>query len=206
MLNQNGRELRAVRVAELSGQGVESEDASRLYDYVNAYALTSTRVLWVTREGDRLQVRETGRPRFEVTARGVDAFAGAAGDLVIFLRDGSTKVTQVLLQEPLSGARLAPRISAARAKVMEEEFARRMAEVPDRFREQAPLPGSKEAILRGIDDLQRGTPNYERMSTPLAAKVRRQASELRDHVQGASARWNRSSSAASAPEATTSTA
>ena len=121
---------------------------------------------------------ETGRPRFEVTARGVDAFAGTAGDLVIFLRDGPTKVAQVLLQEPLSGVRLAPRISAARAKLMEEEFARRIAEVPDRFREQAPLPGGKEAILRGIDDLQRGTPNYERMSTSLAAKVRRQASEL----------------------------
>ena len=178
VLNQNGRELRAVRVAELSGQGVESDDASRLDAYVGAYALAPTRVLSVTRDGDRLHVQETGRPRFEVTARGVDAFAGTAGDLVIFLRDGPTKVAQVLLQEPLSGARLAPRISAARAKLMEEEFARRIAEVPDRFREQAPLPGGKEAILRGIDDLQRGTPNYERMSTSLAAKVRRQASEL----------------------------
>lgn len=177
VLSQNGRELRAVRVAELSGQGVGSDDASRSYDYVGAYALTATRVLWVTREGDRLQVRETGRPRFEVTARGTDAFAGTAGDLVIFLRDGA-KVSQVLLQEPMSGARLAPRISVNRAKLMEEEFARRMAEVPDRFREQAPLPGSREAILRGIDDLQHGTLNYERMSTSLATKARRQASEL----------------------------
>ena len=146
--------------------------------YVGAYALAPTRVLSVTRDGDRLHVRETGRPRFEVVPRGVDAFAGAAGDLVIFLRDGPTEFTQVLFQEPLSGARLAPRISVARAKMMEEEFARRIAEVPDRFREQAPLPGSKEAVLRGISDLQHGTPNYDRMSTSLAAKIRRQASEF----------------------------
>ena len=70
----------------------------------------------------------------------------------------------MLLQDPMSGARLAPRITAARAKAIEEEFARRIAEVPDRFREQTPLPGSKEAILRGIEDMQRGAPNYDRMS------------------------------------------
>ena len=54
----------------------------------------------------------------------------------------------------MSGARLAPRVAAARARAIEEEFAQRIAEVPDRFREQTPLPGSKEAILRGIEDLQ----------------------------------------------------
>ena len=177
VLNQNGHELRAIRVAELSGQGVEA-DAGRLDSYVGSYALSPIRVLSVTRDGDRLHVRESGRPRFEVAARGVDAFAGIGGDLVIFLRDGTTKITQILLQEPLSGARLAPRISAARAKMMEEEFARRIAEVPDRFREQAPLQGSREAILRGIDDLQRGAPDYDRMSASLAVKARRQVSEL----------------------------
>ena len=67
---------------------------------------------------------------------------------------------------------------AARAKAIEEDFSRRIAAAPDRFRDQTPLPGSKEAILRGIDDLQRGAPNYERMSASLAAKIRRQASEL----------------------------
>ena len=46
------------------------------------------------------------------------------------------------------------------------------------FRYQIPLPGSKETILRGIDDLQRGAPNFERMSAALAANIRRQASEL----------------------------
>jgi hypothetical protein len=62
--------------------------------------------------------------------------------------------------------------------MIEEEFAHRIAEVPDRFRDQVPLPGGKEAILRGIEDLRRGAPNYDRMSASLANKIRRQASEL----------------------------
>lgn len=176
-LSQNGRDLRGARIAELSPQSVEA-DARLLDSYVGWYQLTPSRVLAVARDGERLYVQETGRPKFEVKAHGADAFSGDHEDLVIFLRDGQAKVTQTLLQDPLSGARLAPRIGMARARAIEEEFARRIAEVPDRFREQAPLPGSKEAILRGIEDLRRGDPNYDRMSPSLAAKIRRQASEL----------------------------
>ena len=55
-------------------------------------------------------------------------------------------MNQVLLYEPVYGARLAPQVTAARAKVIEEGFARRIAAAPDRFRDQTPLPGSKEAI------------------------------------------------------------
>ncbi len=176
-LNRNGHDMRAARIAELSWQGVEAEPRP-LDSYVGWYQLGPGRVLSVTREGDRLSVQETGRPKFAVRASGPDAFASNHDDLAIFLRDGQANVTQVLLQDPLSGARLAPRVSDAKAKAIEEEFARRVAEVPDRFREQAPLPGSKEAILRGIESLQQGSPNYERMSAPLAAKIHRQASEL----------------------------
>jgi hypothetical protein len=176
-LSQNGRDMRATRIAEMSSQGVEA-DARRLDSYVGWYALTQNRVLAVTRDGDRMVVQETGRPKFEVTAAGADAFAGNRDDAVIFLRDGQAAVTQILLQEPMSGARLASRITADKAKAIEEDFARRIAAVPDRFRDQIPLPGSKEAILRGIEDMQRGAPNYDHVSAALAAKIRRQAAEL----------------------------
>jgi BlaR1 peptidase M56 len=176
-LNQNGRDVRAARIAELSSQGIEA-DTRPLDSYVGWYQLAPSRVLSVTRDGDRLFVQETGRAKFAVRASGPDAFASNHDDLAIFLRDGQARVTQLLLQDPLSGARLASRVSDARARTIEEEFARRVAEVPDRFREQTPLPGSKEAILRGIESLQRGSPNYDRMSAPLAAKIRHQASEL----------------------------
>jgi BlaR1 peptidase M56 len=176
-LSQNGRDMHAIRIAEISAQGIEA-DARLLDSYVGWYQLAPNRALAVTRDGDRLYVQETGRAKFEVAAHGADAFSGNHDDLVIFRRDNQAKVTQVLVQEPVSGARLAPRVAFARAKIIEEEFARRIAEVPDRFREQTPLPGSKEAVLRGIADLQRGAPNYDKMSASLAEKIRRQASEL----------------------------
>jgi hypothetical protein len=176
-LTQNGKILRAARIAELAWRDT-AVDAQTLDGYVGWYELTPSRVLAVTRDGNRLFVEESGRPKFEVSARGVDAFSADNGHLVIFLRNEQGKVKQVLVQEPAFGAGLARWISPARAKTVQDEFARRMADVPDRFRDQAPQPGSKEAILRGIADLQRSAPNYERMSASLAVKIRRQAAEL----------------------------
>jgi beta-lactamase regulating signal transducer with metallopeptidase domain len=176
-LSQNGHSLRAARIAEMSWNDTDI-DARSLDSFVGWYELAPNRALTVTRDGDRLSVQQTGRPKFAVAAHGTDAFADEQNDLVIFLRDGEAKITQILLQDPVSGARLAPRVTAERAKAIEDEFARRMAQVADRFREQTPQPGSKEAIMRGIEDLQRGTPNYDRMSAALGAKIGRQASEL----------------------------
>jgi hypothetical protein len=176
-LSQNGRQVRAARIAELAWREA-AVDPQQLDSYVGAYELTAIRMLSVTREGNRLFVEESGLPKFEVMARGVDAFSGDNGHLLIFLRNESGKIKQVLIEEPAFGASLARWIAPARAKIVQEEFARRIAEAPDRFRDQAPQPGSKEAILRGIADLQRGAPNYARMSAALATKYQRNAAEL----------------------------
>jgi hypothetical protein len=176
-LLQNGHELQAARIAELPRAG-GATDPALLDKYVGWYQLTQSRVLVVTRDGDRMLVRETGLPAIEIRPHGVDAFSSAQDDLLIFLCDDQAVVEKVLLHDPMSGARLARRIDADKAMTIEEQFARRMAEAPDRFREQIPAPGSKEAVLRGIADMQRGTPNYDRMSAALTAKIRRQAPEL----------------------------
>jgi hypothetical protein len=177
IVRQNGRDARAARIAGASRQHIEI-DSTALESYVGWYELSPYRVLNVTHHGTRIYVRETGQPKVEVRARGADAFASSHDDLVVFLRDAQSGMTELLFQDPISGARLAPRVDAARATMIEEEFARRIAETPDRFRDQIPLPGSKEMVLRGIADLQRGAPNYERMSAALAAKIRRQVLEL----------------------------
>lgn len=176
-VRQNGRDLRAVRIADTLRPRVEVDTAT-LEAYVGWYELSPHRALHVTRDGGRMFVQETGRPQFEVKAHGADMFSSDHDDLVIFLREAQSSAMQLLLQDPISGARLAPRVASARATMIQDEFARRIAETPNRFKDQVPLPGSKEMVLRGISDMQRGVPNYDRMSAALAVKVRRQAPDL----------------------------
>lgn len=175
MLRMNGRDIRAVRVAEMP---TAASDSASLDQYVGWYRVAPNRVLTVRRDRDRLQVQETVQGRAAPLAEGADVFSIHGDNLLIFLRDDQAKVSRVLVQNAVFGARLAPRIDAALAQAIEADFARRVAEVPDRFREQVPVAGGKEMILRGIEDLRLGTPNYDRMSAPLAAKVHRQVDEL----------------------------
>jgi len=180
-LRQYGHEARAVRIAELSGEASAS-DKARLDQYVGWYRLTPTRVLAVTREGDHVLAQDTGRAPAELAASGTDAFMGENGEVVIFLRDDKaqddSRINRILFQDPVYGPRIAPRVDAAQARAAEAAFARRVAEVSSRFAEQAPAPGSREAVLRGIEDIRRGTPNYDRMGEGLAANIRRQLPDL----------------------------
>ncbi|RXG89861.1 M56 family metallopeptidase [Bradyrhizobium zhanjiangense] len=174
MLRMNGRDVRALRVAEMPASAT---GPAPLDQYVGWYRVAPNRVLTVRRDGDRLQVQETVQGRTALLAEGADVFSIHGDNLLIFLRDEQARVSRVLVQNAVFGARLAPRIDAAVAQAIEADFARRVAEVPDRFREQVPVAGGKEMILRGIEDLRRGTPNYDRMSAPLAAKIHRQLNE-----------------------------
>jgi hypothetical protein len=174
-LRMNGRDVRAARVAEMP---TAPADSASLDQYVGWYKIAPNRVLTVRRDGDRLQVQESVQGGAALLAEGADVFSIQGRNLLIFLRDGQAKVSRVLVQNEVFGARLAPRVDAATAQAIEADFARRLAQVPDRFREQVPVAGGKEVILRGIEDLRSGTPNYDRMSAPLAAKVHRQLGEL----------------------------
>jgi beta-lactamase regulating signal transducer with metallopeptidase domain len=181
MLHANGREVRAVRIAAMPQQTMAADPAWKQAN-VGWYELTPNRVLAVTQDGDRLLAQETNGEIFELTAGG-DAFSGPDGRRLTFLRDNQGQTSQVLIFEPIQGARLAPRIDAARAAAIDAGAARRLAEVPDRFTRQVPQSGSKEAVLNGIADLQNGTPNYDRMTASLAAKTRRQAALMISMMQ-----------------------
>jgi hypothetical protein len=181
VLHQNGNDLRAARIADVPSRdhpGVEVA-ADVLDSHVGWYELNPARALAVTREGDRLFVEITGRPKFQLIAHSEKDFVAADRNaFVIFLRESQGPANELLLYQASLGARTARRIDAARAAEIQDIFARWVAAAPDRFKDQAPAQGSKAGVLQAIEDLQRNVPNYERMSPQLADSVRRKASEL----------------------------
>jgi len=177
VLHQFDRDLPAARITEFAPCEGPTETSSA-DDYAGWYELNANRVVTVGATAGGLRLSETGRGSFAVTADCRDSFSSKSDDLVLFLRDGKGKVSRLLLQDPLLGARVARRVDENRAKAIEETFARRIAEVPDRFREQVPTPGSRDMVLRGIADLQAGTPHYDLMSPSLAANIRQHATWL----------------------------
>ena len=185
ILHQNGSDFRAMRIAGVPPDSDRNKPqvASNLDSHVGWYELGPVRALAVARAGERLVLQETGRPKFELMARGDREFVSKDGSsFVVFVPDAEGRSAELVLQEPSPGARRATRIDAARAQVIEQAFVHRLTTVPDRFKDQAPAEGSKDAVLRAIDELQRGAPSYDRMSAQLADNVRRQLFQLQAQV------------------------
>jgi beta-lactamase regulating signal transducer with metallopeptidase domain len=181
ILHQNGSDFRAQRIAGVPPDSDRNKPpaVSNLDSHVGWYELSPVRALAVARDGERLVLQETGRPKFEVIARGDREFASKDGSsFVVFVPDAEGRSAELVLQEPSPGARRATRIDVAGAQAIEQAFALQLTTVPDRFKDQAPAEGSKDAVLRAIDELQRGAPSYDRMSAQLADNVRRQLLQL----------------------------
>jgi len=113
-LRRNGHDQRAVRVAHMSGQGIEA-DASAFDSYVGWYQLSPGSVLTIRREGDRITLQATDSRNSRSRRRGRMPLR-AAMTISSFpaRRPGQGE------QGPVSGsgvrrARVAPRVTAAKA-------------------------------------------------------------------------------------------
>jgi hypothetical protein len=163
-----------------SKDGPRIELAAAVLDaHVGWYELDPTCAIAVTREGDRLFLQFTARPKFEMLALSEQDFVSTDGRaFVIFMAGSQGTADELLLHQPGPGVRGLKRIDAARAAAIEDNFARWVAAAPDRFKDQAPAQGSRDGLLQAIEDLQRNVPSYARMSPQLAEGLQRNASEL----------------------------
>jgi beta-lactamase regulating signal transducer with metallopeptidase domain len=147
--------------------------------YVGAYQVNPWRVFTVTRDADGLSVQFTGQPRIRLAHGSEAEFAyEALRSRISFVVEGEQPATALILHRNKGGESRAERIGAAKARAIEERFARWIASSPERFRDQAPAPGSKEAVLHLVHDLQQGAPDYPRMNLLLAEAIRPQAANL----------------------------
>ena len=146
--------------------------------YAGFYQAGPRAVLAISAEGSRLSAQFTGQPRFELTrANDTDYVSAAPPVRVSFALDGEGPASALVLHRNDREWR-ARRIDAPSAHEIETAFAQRIASAPDRFREQSPAPGSRDALLRAIEELRSGAPDYGRMSRQLAEIVRSQLPQL----------------------------
>jgi hypothetical protein len=146
--------------------------------YAGIYQVSPRSVVTIAPDGDRLSAQFTGQPRFQLArASDTDYVSASPATRASFVVDGERPATAVILHQNNHEWR-AERVDAAKASAIEAVFARRIAAVPDRFRDQVPAPGSRAALLHVIEQLQQGTPDYARMSAHLADAVRRQLARL----------------------------
>ena len=168
--------LADTRAIPSAGRNQAAVGTQRGEDYVGYYQLNPRAVFTITRTDNRLLAQLTGQRALPLRPAGNGEYLyGSAAVRMTFVDDGQGTV---LVVHQHGQTLHSTRVDEARAAAVESVFVRQIAAAPDRFREQSPAPGSREAVLRGIEELQRGAPDYDRMSPPLADHMRRQAAEL----------------------------
>jgi beta-lactamase regulating signal transducer with metallopeptidase domain len=176
---QSAAPVQAGLAAPALRPGAEGRGASELDRYVGQFQMTATTVLTVMREDDQLFTQSTGQPKLRLIPVREHEFVKELVDAhVTFETGGDGPATAVVVRLPNTELRRGVRIDAARAGAIDAAFQRRIAAVADRFRDQVPRPGDKDALRRTIDDLGRSTPSYAMMSPQLAAKLRGRLPEL----------------------------
>ncbi|HEY7664859.1 MAG TPA: M56 family metallopeptidase [Xanthobacteraceae bacterium] len=145
--------------------------AVRFEDYVGYYQLNQWRVFTVSRSDDQLFAQLTGQRKLPLQPASDGEFVyGSSAVRIAFVADAQGRPNTLVLQR--DGRKwLSARVDEAKARSVEGIFAWQIASAPDRFRDQLPASGSREAVLRSIAELQAGTPDYARMSPPLAEAI-----------------------------------
>lgn len=154
--------------------------APEVFDrYAGAYRLGSSTILTMSRDGSRFYTQLTGQPRIEVFAESERKFFLKVVDAQLtFDVDPSGTATQVILhQNGIDQA--AKRLAEADVKSAADAIEARNAAIAKRFKDQTQSPGTETALGRTLKELQQGEPNYDLMSSQVAAATRAQLPQLK---------------------------
>lgn len=150
-------------------------DPALYAEYAGHYQLDGMGYV-VADRGGRLFTRMTGQPELEIFPEEPDRFFyKAVTAQITFVRDGKGAVSGLVLHQ--SGYDLpASRVDGSVIKAIEDAL-------DDRIKHKTPLPDSETLLRRIIAEHQRGEPDYERMSPPLAALAREQSAMIKDDLE-----------------------
>jgi CubicO group peptidase (beta-lactamase class C family) len=149
---------------------------TKIFDrYVAQYQLGPNAIMTMSRDEGRFYTQLTGQPKFEVFAESERKFFLKVVDAQLtFDVDAQGAATQLTLHQ--NGRDIvAKRMNDADIKRAAEDS----AAIAKRFKDQTQSPGTEAALRRNIEELQRGEPNYDRMSPQLADVTRQQLPQLK---------------------------
>ena len=181
VLHQNGHDIRAARIGEVPTPDgtLAVVDPATLDNDVGWYEPPPPRnIVAVTRDGDHLFAQETGQARIELAPRSATGFSGSNGFAILFGRADQDRPSSVIVYDGARGAIRAARIDEAQAHQDEAVATRRIADAPERFKNQMPAPGSEEALRHQFAALARGAPDYDQMDPRSADVIRQQLQGL----------------------------
>jgi bla regulator protein blaR1 len=151
-------------------------DPSLLDKYLGNYQYNAFRVFKVTREDDHLVIALSGDEPVPIFPEGPQKFFyKTVAAQISFEVDPQGNVTGLVLHQG-GFERPAPRVDAAQAQKLNDNYNQRIAS-------EAPLPGSEAALRSQIEDYERGQPDYTAMSGQLAAQKRTQASRIERQLE-----------------------
>ncbi|NRP70672.1 Mercuric resistance operon regulatory protein [Ensifer psoraleae] len=146
-------------------------EPSLLPEYEGAYQFGFGAIMTITRRKGGLSAQLTGQPIIDIYPEREDHFFYKIVPAQLsFVRDAEGNVASLVLHQN-GYEQIAPRL--------EDEAAKSAADALEkRVRDKVPLPGSEALLRRLIDEHQRGEPDYDRMSPPLAELAREQAATI----------------------------
>jgi bla regulator protein blaR1 len=139
--------------------------------YVGHYLFMGSAVVNVYRDGGHFFSQPPGQPPIEIfpDAKG-DFFAKVVDAEVSFEKDAAGKVTGLVLHQGGQDISM-PRVDEATAKQMRDALNAKM-------QQKTASPGSEESLRRDLSELKAGKPDYDRMSSDLAAVTKEELPAL----------------------------
>lgn len=154
-------------------------DPKILDAYVGTYQLAPNVFETITREGNQLYEYLTGQDRMKAFPQSDRAFFVTAVDAQFTFDVGPDgKATQVTFKQG-NFVRAARRLSDSEAKRVVES----QAAAAKRFKDQTQDPRTEAVLRRVLEEIRRGTPDYDQMSLDLANAVRQQLSQLESNLK-----------------------
>jgi hypothetical protein len=154
-------------------------DAKVLSRYVGAYQLPQGPAILITLEGNQLASKLGNQAPLPIFPESETMFFQKAVDAQIEFPkvDGEGKASQLTVHQNGRDA-TAKRLDDAEAK----KVADAAAAVAKRFKDQTAAPGSEAALRKMIEGLRGGKPDYDTMSSGLAAATRQQLTQLQSTI------------------------